>query len=389
VFPFNYRHYVSSLRAKQGEFLALRNLTTAQRENVTPLWEIQPIPGLEPRDEADLETDTEEGAEEGVDDDQGAPAAPHGLITVDEYLKRMPVYLGRAWRDGDAFVDVALIHPAVRMADGSHPLEWLCNAAAAEKTKLIPVTGLDRTPEHNAAAVTVHNAQKSGIAIRLAIERVSDAAELTALIGQLGLPPEELDLIVDLRVVTPATSGLIALVLPLVLSQLCTGRVWRTFTLLGGSFPEALAPFGRGIIMQPRPEWALWYNLVAGTAERPARLPAFGDYAVQYPLHVTLPDFAAAAAAIRYTGATQWYIFRGRPIVSRGNVVGYGYGQYKALAELCVATAPPYRGPAYSAGDKYIDECANGGPTGNNTTWRSVGTNQHVAFAGASAAAVP
>jgi hypothetical protein len=151
-------------------------------------------------------------------------------------------------------------------------------------------------------------------------------------------------------------------------------NAWRTFTLLSSSFPVNLAEFSPGIGSIPRTEWTVW-NALVGRSGIP-RVPAFGDYTIAHPDVPELdPRIITMSANIRYTAANEWLIFRGRSV--RDPRFG-GFAQYRALASS-VSGNPHYRGPGFSWGDKYIDDCANGSAgTGNATTWRRVGTNHHM-----------
>jgi hypothetical protein len=359
MFPFNYKHYVGSLRTKAGEYRALRELIAGDRDNLTPLWEVQPVPE----------------ADDGKDPK-----------TIDDHLETVVEQIVNAWPNATAFIDVELVE-GERMASGAHPLEWMCTHAKLQQTVLVPVTGPDRDGASAAAAQSVHANRATGIAIRLPASAIADAPGLRTFVQQFG--NVELDLVVDLEYVTDATLAVIGQFLPAVLNALAAIRQWHTFTLLAGSFPELLSEYGRGMIIESRPEWSAWRSLVALQPPALTRKPTYGDYGIAHPIYTELPPYAMAAAAIRYTAENEWYIFRGYQIATTRRVQGYGFAQYNTLADQCRKTIPPYRGRAYSAGDRYIDDCGNGGSPGNNTTWRFVGTNQHIVFASRSALAVP
>jgi len=77
-------------------------------------------------------------------------------------------------------------------------------------------------------------------------------------------------------------------------------------------------------------------------------------------------------------------VFRGRGlhVLAAG-----GFQQYRTLSLDCL-NHPAYHGANYSAGDTFISECAAGrGGTGNTTTWRFVGANQHMVFVASAVAA--
>lgn len=81
------------------------------------------------------------------------------------------------------------------------------------------------------------------------------------------------------------------------------------------------------------------------------------------------------SASIRYTAEEHWVIMRGAGL---RNENGPGYAQYSANA-LLLQMRPEYRGPAFCAGDQYIDDIVNGRKnTGTPTTWLQAGMNHHL-----------
>lgn len=368
-FPFDHKHYVCALRAKQGEFKAIQSLTANQREHLTPLWEVQPL-----------------------DEEIDLAVTPNEL---DKVLKKIAKNIENAWKGNKAFIETELIDDGViKTSTGMHPLEFLANELRAVGASPIPVTGPQYSAACHTAAEHVHAAHSSGVCIRLTTLIAADAPAVRLFISRfLEIPEMQLDLIVDLEHVTTETLALVSPFLPATINALAAIHQWRTITLMMGSFPEELGSSGRGHLVFSRPEWLAWRDLLSIATPTPLqRKPAYGDYAIQYPHFAPLPEFAIASANIRYTGESDWHIFRGYAVASIGRVVGHGYGQYHDLADLCRKTIPPYRGSAYSAGDKYIDDCANPHPTvksGNNSTWRFVGTNQHLVYATNLALSVP
>ena len=81
--------------------------------------------------------------------------------------------------------------------------------------------------------------------------------------------------------------------------------------------------------------------------------------------------FLKPNATIKFTIDDGWYIVKGN------NVKDYGFEQFHRLSEQVLASRH-YPDSAFSWGKEYIRKCANGGKTGNLTTWRQVGTNHHI-----------
>lgn len=124
-----------------------------------------------------------------------------------------------------------------------------------------------------------------------------------------------------------------------------------------------------------RVDWTLWKEVLK-RANLLTRLPGYGDYAIQHP---TIPPGGFIGSAnIRYTQSDHWMIFRGRKVTSEK---AGGYEQYRHLAQI-VSNYPGFSGARFSWGDKLIKRCAQDAstPTGNQSTWRGVGTSHHLAF---------
>jgi hypothetical protein len=356
TFPFDHHHYVAALRAKRGEYQAVTHLSAPQREHFIPLWELQ-----------SPDEDVEPGTER---------------VALETHLQTHARNMYRAWGVDGCFVDAELLDDGRASTTGQHALEFFCRRLAELGGAPIPVASPSYSPASQSAAEAVNQQYGTGICIRVTTPDAANAAVVRTFaetLVQNGVLM--LDLVVDLEHVTEDVLRLVTPFLPQTLQNLVAIRQWRTLTLMLGSFPQELAPLGRGHILYPRPDWPAWRAVITriGALDRK---PAYGDYAVQYPHFVALPQFVAASANIRYTGESEWHIFRGLPVADMGNVRGHGFDQYRQLADQCRQAVPPYRGPAYSHGDQYIDDCANGTVgTGNNTTWREVGTNQHIVFA--------
>lgn len=78
------------------------------------------------------------------------------------------------------------------------------------------------------------------------------------------------------------------------------------------------------------------------------------------------------SGTVRYAIDDAWLILKGP------NVRDYGFAQYVGHCKN-VCGSSFFSGPTFSAGDKYIFDCAAGNAsTGNLSTWRRVGTNRHL-----------
>ena len=257
------------------------------------------------------------------------------------------------------------------MVDRAEALVSLSDGMRASGLRAIPVTGLDRDRNYQAKTAQVARIDKRGGCIRLYpsnLARSSLVEDLDRLLTSLALPPDEADLIVDYQLISDFA---------LPYTRLCQ-RIpylsqWRTFTVISEAFSQDLTEYEKnGQYIRDRGDWLFWQSQVA--AKLP-RLPAYGDYSIQYALYVEPPERANVSASIRYTAEDYWVIMRGEGLFNERSP---GNAQYAAHAEL-LCEREEFCGRSFSYGDRYIDNLNNGieGP-GNPETLIRAGINHHV-----------
>src|SRR5207245_6955162 len=126
---------------------------------------------------------------------------------------------------------------------------------------------------------------------------------------------------------------------------------WRSFAIVGTSFPQTMAEIKTSPVTIPRNEWLFYKTLVPSLVEANLRIPCFGDYGINYP-EVLQTDMRLLkpSGTIRYAIDDAWLIVKGP------NVRDYGFGQYRNHCKT-VANSGYYFGPTFSMGDKYISDC--------------------------------
>ncbi|HEY4011065.1 MAG TPA: beta family protein, partial [Acidobacteriaceae bacterium] len=219
--------------------------------------------------------------------------------------------------------------------------------------------------------------KRLSVAIRLRVENFNEDSDLDAEIDRImesiGSDSASTDLIIDLQDIGHDLDRA-TLVARSIFSQVPRKEMWRRFILVASSFPEDLSDIDAASIQKlPRLEWNLWTRLQHKRAALPRLDLIFGDYAISNPTQKELdPRTMRMSANIRYTTPDDWLIVKGR------NVRKYGFDQYFDLCRILIER-PEYSGRDFSAGDKYISDCAEAqkGP-GNATTWRRVGVNHHL-----------
>jgi hypothetical protein len=346
--------YVPILKGKQGEFGALRLLAEKVRLKIMPCIEVPPAP---------------------YDFKNQRPK-----ITIDRHLATVADYLRRSWGHLPFFLDVGLLPPEARTSDGQHPVDKLFDVCNEKGLRPVPVSAPHRDAAHEGAVAT--RASANGVCLRLPVDELlnGDAQQvIKSLLASVKITERaKVDIILDLGFimeshVTAIRNGVLS-----VLSNLPSIAEWRSVAIGGCSFPENLIGLVPDKITAfSRAEWLLWKGILLKQGGA-ARLPIFGDYAIQHPVQKEIDQrVVGPSASVRYTTEEQWLVFRGRGV--RTPKSG-GLAQYKKLSAEVIAHAD-YSGKNFSLGDHYIYDCARGAvPTGNMPLWRSVGTNHHIKY---------
>jgi len=346
---FDHRHYVPCLRWKQGEYKAVSLLSAPARDLITPLIEV-------PEKGYDFETQSDKK-------------------TIDEHLAPFAKRVRTTWQQRPCFVDLKLISPEERMDSGIHPVKYVFEELNAQGCAAIPVTAPDRDLLYQRAVRQAATRDKRGLCVRVGLEEAAKPdfkSTIGTLIGE-HIAVEECDLILDLGAPNFIPLDGFAELVGAVVDRLPFLARWRTFAVIGTAFPPTMAVIKTSPVEVPRNEWLLFKKLVRNLTKAKLRLPAFGDYVINHPAVLQLDmRLLKPSGTLRYTGDDSWTILKGP------NVRDHNFTQYvdhcKSLMGL-----PVYRGSTFSKGDEYISECARRRvSTGNLSTWRWVGTNQHL-----------
>lgn len=347
---FDQKHYVPCLQWKQGEYQAIFGLSRTARNLITPLIEVPEI-GF------DFETRSE-------------------TKDVDEHLAPFAKRLCTKWGRAPCFVDIVRISPNKLMADGRHPVSFVFDTLRTFGCSAEPVTGIARDLHYQRAIKRVVSKDARGLALRLKIDeaaRPNVKEKIDELFAVIGAGAENCDLILDVGAPNFVPVEGFTKVIESLIRRLPYLPRWRTFTVIGTSFPSTMAEIKQSLEKVPRWEWILYKRLVGNLSRGSIRVPAFGDYAINHPNSLSLDmRLVKPSASIRYTTDDAWLIVKGT------NVRDNGFAQFRRHCQTVLGSGI-FMGPGFSQGDKYIKECAAGtGKTGNLTVWRNVGTNHHI-----------
>jgi len=339
--------YVPVLRGREGEYAAYESLAGVVRASLMPVIELPSIP---------------------YDYTQGRPSK-----SLEEHLDTLFKRAAQAFKTHPFYLDFSWLEKSNDRKAKQIGVEKLASLDLAFSIVLTPS---DTSADLRQIGRIIRTKGRS-VAIRLRVKDFNEdsdvSVEIDRMMQAVELDVSDADLIIDLqdigRDIDRAT-----LVARSIFSQVPRKETWRRMVLVASSFPEDLSEIDAASIEKlPRLEWNLWSRL----QHKPAALPRpdliFGDYAISNPTQKELdPRTMRMSANIRYTTPDYWLIVKGR------NVRKYGFDQYFDLCRILIERHE-YCGRDFSAGDRYISDCAEGqtGP-GNATTWRKVGVNHHI-----------
>lgn len=348
---FDHAHYVPVLWWKRGERRALKAVDPVDRAAMTPL--LEPLPGYMrlPR----------RSAQSDVQDDL--------LVVVEQIADCWGV-------DDPIFIDAGMVSDAAFRGTTTRSVERFFRELRAAGAHGIPVTRPDRPASFQSVIRDIVQVLGMGVAVRLPVTDLraqSAGRELRDRLAYLCLTFESVDIIAEYGLVGAGDPSF-----SYVCRRLPEIHRWRTFTVLGGSFPPDLMGFKTpGQYEQAREEWTRWAAAIAHAGGLPRR-PSFGDYTIQHAIYYEPAPGANPSASIRYTADTYWVIMRGQGLRTPGSP---GHAQYPANAGLLCARTE-FCGPHFSAGDEYIWNIGSHkkGSPGTPETWLRAGINHHLAF---------
>lgn len=342
--------YVPVLKWRQGEYQALFRMCDPYRARIMPLIEITPP---------------------DFDFELWQPKK-----TIDEHLEKFAPRLKQKWGTRSAFLDTGLLEPTARMQGNVHPLFWLMDQVRADGAQLVPVTGLERDSAYQLAVRTAHHFDGCGAALRCSLEDVADpdfTSNVETLLDTLGMEPDELDVIIDLKSPNFEPLGALAQLLASLLQASPVFAGARSVIIIATAFPASMAGVASGPVqVLRRHEWLLYKALIPLLPAGMER-PSFGDYGIaSHELPKGDMRLLKPSATVRYTINDAWMVAKGV------NIRDNGFGQYRGCCGQ-VALSASYLGANFSPGSAYIEQCRNGqASTGNLSTWRWVGTNHHM-----------
>jgi hypothetical protein len=335
---FDHKHYVPILKAKQSECIALRNLNSDLKENMIPLFEMQP-------------RETQRLLERTI-----------GQIET-SWEKHLPLYL-----------DIDKDYLSSNNDEALTNFVYALNRSQSKKYKFIPVTGLRRSTRYQEIIQSSIKQQSNGVCVRLESIDWLDLQELNQnienLVSKFDLSYDAVDILLDFGAFLPSQSGTIVTSAATTINKLSKLRDFRNLVISGTAFPANPPLAIQSVHKLPRSEWLVWTTLKSG--EMVERMPIFGDYTIVHPKFPELDfRYVEIAPKIKYTAETEWIFIR------------WDRGNWAAFHDVCrlLVRQPEFSGEGFSWGDSRIYECStNAYDTGNPGQWVTIGINHHLTF---------
>jgi len=343
--PYN---YVPILKAKEGELIALRHLSSQTKDNLTPLIELQS------RETSAL-------------------------------LERTLNQIRRGWTPAlPLLIDVDKDYLTNSTASAIDNLRNSFAALSAHGFKVIPVTGLRRPTSFNNMISDVMNETDNGICIRLQSLDWQDVSSLENrlrdYVQSIPLQLSQVDLVLDYRTFLPSDLGTVITSAMTAINSIGNIRRYRSLIMTATTFPYQSIPQPYTIYRFPRTEYQAWIALISNTSIQ--RKPIFGDYTTVHPV---LPDIdysygIKVAPKVKYATDSEWLCLRWD---------ASDYANFRSVCNMLIGL-PEFSGVDYSWGDGRIAQCAaTGTQTGSPREWVSISVNHHLTLVATQCASRP
>jgi len=333
--------YVPILKGKRGEFRALSALKTDVLDKITPIIDI---------------------------------VVPANKKPLTQHINATIGYFRKYWnKEKLIYFDGYMIQEQELLSGGIHSMQFIFDELIIDGFNILPVIDSSTSIEYNQVIKNIITDYSLTPAMRIfRIPNVDINYEINRLLNFIEIPPDKIDLIIDLRSLESTTVDDLYNWVAHHFSRLSFLSQWRSVVLSGSIFPinlSAIAP--DQIYLLPRIEWQLWQRFVRnGIVDR---IPSYSDYAISHPSIIEYDTKNInMSASIRYTGENDFYIYRGR------GTRQLGFEQFFDLSEMLI-NRPEFCGRNHCFGDNYIYLCGTKkSETGNPEKWRLVGTNHHI-----------
>lgn len=341
--------YVPGIKWRQGEYQALLRLTETAKGKIVPLITIPPIE---------------------YDFDDGTPKH-----TVQEHVEKFPKRYKEKWKLRRAWIDVDKSLHSGAMDSGESVYTFVFDELRKFEAQAVPMVSIDYATGIVGALGAIVAKDKLGIGVRARLEHImllDFSSRLAALLKRLKVAPNQTDLIVDLGTPAYEPYKIFCDALKIALGKIGGLDAFRSFVLIGTAFPDSLKDVVKPGGVIERHDWKFYCEFMK-SLPLTTRRPAFGDYTIVHPTFVASMDMRTIkpAGKLVYTTKGDW-------IIRKGGAFRTNPGQMHDHCQFVVASGE-FKGPAFSAGDDYIEKCAlKKEDCSTLTRWKEIGINHHI-----------
>lgn len=335
----NEKHYVPIVKWKRGEQKALKELSNAVFENMTPVIEL-----LLPNNNVKT----------------GEPSK-----TIEEHTENISKDLETVFQNQKLFfIDCKNLKDKI----GESYANLVYDKIQEKTLNYIPVIYLQSSEEE----INLVKNNKNGICVRVDTDTLSSLdfpQNLLKFLSQINVKTHNVDLILDLAAVIDIPQSILEKTCLEAVNVVAEKIKVRTLILSMTSMPEDMSKIKANTAKSvPRKEWLLWKNL----HKKFQRIPTFSDYGIQYPQLVAKdPRIIKPSANIRYTIEDAFLFFKGKSFRDHGGE------QFRTLAKALIKSGY-YYGEKHCIGCNKIFDIANHKEkTGSLETWRTIGSIHH------------
>lgn len=347
MLSIDFQSYSPTLRLKQGEYEATRELRGDVRARILPHWVLPPPKEPDPE--------------------------RRRALSNEEFIYDSASRLAFYWPIQPCLLDPRFLFHRFEGEDSKAWLHRLFAVAVDKGAMPIPVAALSDLNGYRLASFqAIAQPSAIGFAIRITLKDLGDPSlrkRLHQALLSLVAKPHECILIIDMSGVDLSQVDAIVDYIGIMYQQVSEiGRWWRVI-VQSTSFPNnnPAKPGAQSIL--PRNEFIAWKRAVSSDDELLNNV-MFGDFAADSGKFV----FKGRAIPIphyRYSLEDKWLVVRG------GEGISTAFAMRDVASRLLESGL--FYGRSFSKGDQYIYETANGlmGP-GSATTWRKINTIHHL-----------
>ena len=364
--------YVPILKAKEGEFAALVQISERASNQIVPWFDVPQL-----------------------DDKTRLTSEERSESPIESYLNKKALGIADAWLGKPIFYENKPIYmdfprwaPNAQTESGEHVIPYFLNRLEHLQVIVNPVIRYDfwDDPVYANAfkGMRLENGRNFCIRLKMDVDTVEDIKadpghvtdQLSGIVKKLNINPSETYLLIDfgdvsgqahfIEEMVDIAKQTISLVQEIGFSQIM---------LAGSSLPASInlavkAQNSTGLVL--RKEMMVWQTLLS---EIPSLNITFADYGIRNP---SASDEATscknANGKIRYTIDNHFFIARGHSLYGTNS----GFEQFCDLAQI-VVNSGHYLGKTFSWGDKQITLHSNPEHNpGNQTNWITIDTNHHI-----------